>query len=269
MLLAGGTCALLMQLAHPAVAAAVAEHSDFRSDPFARLRRTLHSSLSVVFDDIPRADRSIGRINSIHRAIHGTVPDTGQRYSATDPGALLWVHATLIDTALRVYDRFVEPLSEHEMDRYHEEAKVIAVRLGVPAVAIPQRVSHLRRWMGWAIDSGDVSVTPTARELARSVLYPSSFPPRFVWDAGHLISISLLPPTIRRAYGVPWNSRRERAVDRLAAVSRRLLPLVPAPLRQVPQARTAERRLRAAGEWPPGATEERFRSRGPRREAAV
>ena len=243
MLLAGGTCALLLQLAHPAVAAGVAQHSDFQADPFGRLRRTLHSSLSVVFDDLPRARRSIDRINAIHRSIRGAIPETGRRYAATDSDALLWVHATLIDTALRVYDRFVRPLSADEAERYHDEAKTIAVLLGVPAEALPRTVVDLRRYMRSVIDSGEVAVTPTARELARSVLYPTRLPPRFVWDAGHLVSISLLPSTLRRQYGLAWNARRERAVDAVAAATRLLLPLVPPVLRYVPQSRTAERRL--------------------------
>lgn len=241
--LAGGTCALLMQLAHPAVAAGVAQHSDFRTDPFGRLRRTLHSSLSVVFDERPRAERSIGRINAIHRAIRGTIPESGRPYAATEPHLLLWVHVTLIDTALRLYDRFVEPLSGEEMQRYHDEAKTIAEMLGVPRGGVPTTVEDLRTYMRSRIDSGEVAVTDTARRLAPSVLYPASFPPRFVWDAAHLASISLLPPEVRRGYGIPWNARRERAVERMAGLSRRLLPLVPPVLRHVPQARSATRRL--------------------------
>ncbi len=244
MLLAGGTCALLLQLAHPAVAAGVAQHSDFQADAFGRLRRTLHSSLSVVFDDLPRAERSVARINAIHRAVSGTVPETRRQYSATDPDLLLWVHATLIDTALRIYDRFVAPLSTHEMEAYHEEAKRIAALLGVPPESIPRSVADLRAYMRRLVASGEVAVSDTARSLAPAVLYPSRFPPRFVWDAAHLVSISLLPAELRRGYGIAWNPHRERAVERVAAITRRVLPYVPPVFRHVPQARSAERRWR-------------------------
>jgi uncharacterized protein (DUF2236 family) len=94
------------------------------------------------------------------------------------------------------------------------------------------------------IASGRVHVTPTAREIARTVLYPSRFPPPFAWDAAHLISISMLPAPIRRGYGLRWSAGRERGVDGLAAATRRLLPLVPGPLRYVPHARRAEARVR-------------------------
>jgi uncharacterized protein (DUF2236 family) len=241
--LAGGTCALLMQLAHPAVAAGVAEHSDFRSDPFARLRRTLTASYAVVFGSTARAERAIRRMNAIHASVRGVIPESGQPYDARDPRLLLWVHGTLVDTALRVYDRFVAPLTDAEAQAYHAESRQIAIRLGVPDAAVPERLDDLRAGMREMIDSGEVSVSETALRLAPSVLYPARFPPRLAWDAAHLISLSVLPDALRRGYRLGWSPARERGVLRLAGVTRRVVPLIPPVLRQVPQARRAERRI--------------------------
>ena len=246
LVLAGGTCALLMQLAHPAVAAGVAQHSDFRSDPFARLRRTLNASYAVVFGRTARAEAAIRRMNAIHAAVAGTVPETGAPYRALDPALLLWVHATLVDTAIRVYDRFVAPLPAAEAEAYHAEARLIAVRLGVPEQSLPATLGELRSEMDWLTEGGEVTVTPTARSLAEHVLYPTRFPPRPIWEMAHLISVSVLPVAIREGYGIRWSARRERGLAVMAAASRRLLPLVPATLRHVPAARSAERRLRRA-----------------------
>lgn len=240
LLLAGGTCALLMQVAHPAVAAGVAAHSDFRADPFARLRRTLGASWAIVFGDGPRAKRSIQRINAIHALVRGVVPETGAPYRALDPTLLLWVHATLVDTALRVHHRFVATLSAAEMDAYYREATPVAVLLGVPERMIPDTLSELRSWMAGLIAVGEVRVGPTARTLAPAILYPTRFPPRFVWDAAHLASISVLPAALRRQYGISWSRRRARGVERLAVVSRQVVPWLPAALRWVPAARAAE-----------------------------
>ena len=93
--LLGGTAALLMQVAHPLVAAAVKEHSDFRRDPLRRLTRTLNTTLAVVFGDDRAAERAIARMNRIHRSVRGTAP-TGRAYRAMDPALLLWVQATLV-----------------------------------------------------------------------------------------------------------------------------------------------------------------------------
>ncbi len=244
--LAGGSCALLMQAAHPVVAAGVVEHSTYATDPFGRLRRTLASSFDVVFGTRSRADAAIRRVNAIHASVRGRLPD-GAQYTARDPEALLWVHATLIDTALRTYSRFVRPLTPVEEREYLREAAVVAERLGVLPADLPSDVPELRAWMAEMIESGRVRVTPAARQVARTVLYPSRLVPRVAWDAAHLISIATLPKPLRRQYGIGWSEGRVRGVERLAAVSRRTLPLVPPPLRFVPQARTAERRVRRPG----------------------
>jgi uncharacterized protein (DUF2236 family) len=242
LVLGGGTCALLLQLAHPAVAAGVAQHSTFRDDPFARLRRTLTATLAVVFGTRAQADRAIRRINAIHGAVRGTIPESGAAYDARDPRLLLWVHATLVDTALRMFDRFVAPLSPDAAQAYHAEAREIAIRLGVPADAVPATLTELRAFMAGMVASGEVAVSPTALELSAAVRYPTAFPPRFVWDLAHLASDSVLHPDLRRQYRIPWSRGRAAGVERLAAASRSLLPLLPAGLRFVPQARTAERR---------------------------
>jgi uncharacterized protein (DUF2236 family) len=244
--LAGGSCALLMQAAHPVVAAGVVEHSTYATDPVGRLVRTLTSSYDVIFGSRSRAEATIRRVNVIHAAVRGWLPEGGD-YSAQDPEALLWVHATLVDTALRVYGRFVQSLSAEEEQAYHLESARVAVLLQVPVADIPPTIGELRAWMDEMMVSGRVRVTPAAMQIARTVLYPSRLPARTFWDAAHLISLATLPAALRRQYGIGWSDARERGVVRLAAVTRLLLPLVPAPLRFAPQARRAERRVRQAG----------------------
>ncbi len=244
--LAGGSCALLMQAAHPVVASGVFEHSTYATDPFGRLKRTLSTSFDVVFGTRSRAEAAIRRVNGIHRAVHGEHADDATPYTALDPEALLWVHATLIDTALRVYGRFVAPLSHAEEQAYHAEAAQVAELLGVPSSILPPTIVELRAWMGEMIVDGRVRVTPAAREIARTVLYPASWLPRVAWDAAHVVSIATLPDDLRRQYGLPWSPARERGISTLAALTRRALPFVPPPLRFVPHARTADRRVRQA-----------------------
>ncbi|MDQ2688756.1 MAG: oxygenase MpaB family protein, partial [Chloroflexota bacterium] len=90
LVLAGGSCALLLQAAHPVVAAGVVEHSTYATDPFGRLLRTLTSSFDVVFGSRRRAEATIRRVNAIHGAVRGELPGGGA-YMALDPEALLWV----------------------------------------------------------------------------------------------------------------------------------------------------------------------------------
>jgi uncharacterized protein (DUF2236 family) len=108
---------------------------------------------------------------------------------------------------------------------------------------VPATVGELRAWMDGQIADGRVRVTPTARAIARTVLYPSPWIPRLAWDAAHLVSLTTLRPEIRRQYGIGWSVERERGMERLASLSRRALPLLPSVLRHAPQARAAERRV--------------------------
>jgi uncharacterized protein (DUF2236 family) len=244
--LAGGSCALLLQAAHPSVAAGVAQHSTYASDPFGRLMRTLDSSFSVVFGSRSEADATLRRVNAIHAAVRGR-RDDGAAYSALDPEALLWVHATLIDTAVRVFDRFVAPLTDDDRQRYHEESVRVGIALGIPADTMPATFAELRKWMDAMIASGRVRVTPDARRIARTVLYPTRFPPRLAWDVAHLASMTTLHPEIRGQYGITWSPARERGMERLASLSRRVLPWLPSPMRHAPQARAADQRVAGAG----------------------
>jgi uncharacterized protein (DUF2236 family) len=245
--LAGGSCALLLQAAHPVVAAGVVEHSTYATDPFGRLLRTLTSSFDIVFGTRTEAEATIRRVNAIHASVRGRRPDDGSPYSALDPEALLWVHATLVDTALRVYARLVRPLTAAEEQRYHEEAGGVAVRLGVVPDSLPSTIAELRAWMDEMIASGQVRVTPGARHIAGTVLYPLPWVPRLAWDAAHLVSLATLRPEIRRQYGIGWSEARERGIERIAAASRGAMPLVPSLLRHAPQARAALRRTSQLG----------------------
>ena len=240
--LAGGSCALLMQAAHPVVAAGVVDHSTYATDPLGRLTRTLESSFDVVFGSRSRAEATIRRVNAIHRRVRGRMPD-GRPYRAVDPDALLWVHGTLVDTALRVHDRFVGRLSPGDEQAYHEECGRVAIMLGVPEPVLPPTIGELRRWMAELIADGTVRVTPEARRIARTVLQPIRGVPRVAWDAAHLVSLSTLPAPLRHQYGIRWSAARERGVERIASVSRRVLPLLPTVLRHAPQARAAARRI--------------------------
>src|SRR5258705_13856349 len=69
LLLGAGPRALLLQLAHPQVAAGVADHSDFRADPWARLSGTLRSYLRIVYGTRTAAHGEVSRPNALHRTI--------------------------------------------------------------------------------------------------------------------------------------------------------------------------------------------------------
>lgn len=249
LLLAGGR-ALLMQLAHPKVAAGVAAHSDFEGDPLGRLHRTMSSMWSIVFDDIDHARAVLQSIEAVHRRVQGTVPGgestAGQSYRALDQDLLLWVHATLIDSALAAYDLFVAPLSEVERQNYYTESKKLALLFAIEEKVIPETFESFRKYLSDKLQGDGVIAGPTAKKLAHSILYPK---PWILGPAGppfRLLTAGLLPETLRRGYGFDWNEKREKRYRRAASAIRILRPLVPVPLRIVPNARRAEKAIRQA-----------------------
>lgn len=237
--LLGGTRALLMQLAHPRVARGVAEHSDFRARPFRRLARTLTLTLDSVFGDTPSALRAVRRINATHAIVRGS------GYSAFDEDLLVWVMATLVDSAVLSYEVFVGALTPADRDAYYAETRSATRLLGMPPMSAPSNFASLRAYVDEMIASGEVRVDRSALELGLATLYPPAawYVPRPVKDATAFVTAGLLPATLRAQYRLPWSLRHRAAFEVLARASRGVIPRLPAPMRYVPQALAAARRV--------------------------
>lgn len=235
--LLGGTAALLLQIAHPLVAAGVAQHSRFREEPFARLHRTLDTTLSVVFGAPDSALAALRRIDHRHQTVTGVSAD-GRAYAARDPRLLLWVQTTLVLTSLRLYELVAGPLDPTARERYWTETRPVAEALGVPARLMPDGLAALERYEREMV-RGELAPDATSRELARSILRPLPFP-AFLYAPNDALTTGLLPPRLREAFGLRWRTR-ERLLFRAVIVALRLvIRVAPAWLRVVPHARRLE-----------------------------
>jgi uncharacterized protein (DUF2236 family) len=248
-LLAAGGRALLMQLAHPKVAAGVVQHSDFQADPLARLHRTMSAMWSIVFDKEPQARESLERVARVHTRVRGQVGLgegvlAGARYDANDQDLLLWVHATLIDSALAGYDRFVAPLSLAEKRSYYEDSKQLARLFGIDERFIPGALDEFELYMQFMMTGGEIRVGPTGRKLGRDVLYARPWLFRMFGPLFRFVTAGLLPEKLRTGYGLEWSDSREKLLAAFLKTVRAGLPLMPNPIRVVPNARAAERVLR-------------------------
>jgi uncharacterized protein (DUF2236 family) len=234
-----GTCAILMQFAHPKVAAGVRDHSRYQVDAAGRLRSTLDLTLAIVFGPRPAAMQAVRAINARHRTVRGP------GYSATDPELLLWVHATLVYSAIRGYRALVGPLTDAEADRYYQDTKAIGVLLGIPRELYPARVDAFEAYLREMINSGEVAVGHDARRMADHVLHPEfRGVPRMAFAPLTVITAGLLPSELRVAYGLKWGRAQRAAFAACRAGLPRLLKIAPEPVRWLPPARDAYRRLR-------------------------
>jgi uncharacterized protein (DUF2236 family) len=245
LLLAGGR-ALLMQLAHPKVAAGVAAHSRFQDDPLGRLYRTMSRMWSIVFDDESQARFALGQVELIHRRVQGVVPadepaHAGKTYRAWDQELLLWVHATLIDSAMVAYDLFVAPLPATERTKYYDDSKKLAALFGIQERNIPPTLAAFDAYMKDILASGEIIAGGQAKRLAHDILYPRPWLLRPGAPLFRLVTVGLLPETLRASYGLQWNRQREKRLLLAAKVIRLLLIGVPPVIRIVPNARRAKK----------------------------
>ena len=242
--------AILLQLAHPSVAAAVADHSDYWSGPLAylrRTRRTVGSMLDLTFGTPEEVQATADRINSIHQRVHGRLRSgtggfpSGTYYTATDPELLTWVHVTLIDSQLQAYEAFVGPLKPREKDQYCLEASEFASLLRIPSHALPTSHYELTGHLSAFFGEGPVQVSDTAIRLSRDLLYPpGGMVASSLLSLGRLATAGLLPASLRQAYGLPWDEARERRFDAVAGVIRRARRLTPRFLRVWTHARRSD-----------------------------
>jgi uncharacterized protein (DUF2236 family) len=254
-LLGAGPAALLLQVAHPLVAEGVAAHSRVSDDPFGRLRRTLRTTLDLVFGDGASAERAIRRLNGVHATVRGPVLDpestaaTGAvDYRALDPELLLWVQATLIVTSVEAYGRWVGRLDDADREAFWAEARGVGVRMGIPLSVSPQDWAGLMAWWDRMLaPGGPVQVTAAARTLAPMILRPPlpGIPARLA-ELLALPGLALLPDRIRAEYGIPWGPGRRLAAGSAGRAVRGWTAIVPPDWRAMPPARNAARRVALA-----------------------
>jgi uncharacterized protein (DUF2236 family) len=229
-LLLGGGRALLMQLAHPKVAAGVDEHSDFRAHPIRRLRRTIRMTMAIVFGDRETALAAARAVNQVHARVQGPA------YRALDPDLLLWVYTTLADTALVTYETFVQPLSHGEREDFHREFKLLGELLGIPRDRFPKTPRDFDRYLEEMVSSGEVRVDERARELAVQIMRPPvRVLPGPVMLPLNVVTTGLLTPELRAQYGLQFGPWQQRTFRLAVTVLPRVIALTPPMLRVWPR----------------------------------
>jgi uncharacterized protein (DUF2236 family) len=236
-LFAASGYALLLQVAHPTVGAGVRDHSTFERDPWGRLLRTTDYLFSMVYAG--REAANVGRrLREVHKPIKGTNPD-GSRYHALEPEAYAWVHATLVEGAIRAHLRFVGPLSPAETERIYGEYMPLGRLLGVRSDLLPPTWADFHDYFDGVVQNTLVRHDSVDRVL-RSLEKPSTppqLPPsiRRIWPllrmpparALRTATIGLLPETLRERFGLEWTRLNELELRTMATASRAIGPLIP------------------------------------------
>jgi len=244
----GAGRALLLQLAHPWVAAAVAEHSRTFADPIGRFHRTFDVVFTMVFGSRDSALAAARRLYQRHAAIVGVMPEAagpfeaGSSYRANEVSALRWVHATLVDTALMVHDLVLPPLSAEERERYWAEARLYGALFGLTPGDLPADWASFKTYTAAMMQSDVLTVSGAAREVAGHIFAggrPWLRPPRWY----KTITAQMLPERLREGFGFTINAHDSEAADRALNWIRRIYPKLPARIRNVGPYQEAQARL--------------------------
>jgi uncharacterized protein (DUF2236 family) len=237
-ILLGGGRSLLLQLAHPFVSTAIAEHSAVLDDPIGRFHRTFALVFTMVFGTMDQAFTAAQRFQKAHAQISGTlkteagVYPKGSRYSASDLPARQWVYATLTETALLTYELIFGELSQAERDQYYEESKLFAALCGIPPASLPPDWTGFTTHFEDVVASETLSVTERARIIAHQVLRQvHPWLPVPSWYSG--LTTHLLPSRLRHEFGLPYGETERSSAELVVHWVKRLYPLVPDRLRYV------------------------------------
>jgi len=226
----GAGPALVLQVAHPVVAAGVREFSDFERDPWGRLLRTLDYATLLVYGGPEAAARTARVTREMHRPIRGVTPD-GRPYSALEPRAYAWVHATLVEMVVAAHAVFARPLPAVEVERLYAEWLSLGALLGVRERDLPPTWAGFRAYVDATVrdELADSDVVQTVlRTLGRPAAPPVALVPGAAWSVAlrgpsavaGLATRALLPPVLRARLGLAWTPGHEVALRALRLATR-------------------------------------------------
>jgi uncharacterized protein (DUF2236 family) len=244
-----GLRAVVLQAAHPSLAAAAYGHSRYQDDFSGRARRTFAAVNTIIFGDLSRALGTARALRAMHARITGTIPNevsprrTGTPYSGVDPEVGLWVIATMIESSLHALDITGIRIPHRRLEAFVIESARLGLAFGVPAESMPKSVDAVRRHIERVVDGDVLEGGPAIRRLIGSILDQ----PLLVRLGLSGLAPGLLPERVRDLLGLRWSrgsaARFKIAIRALGAAVSSLGPGV----RFVPAFHRAEARLSMAG----------------------
>ncbi len=244
----GAGRAALLQLAHPWVATSLAQHSNLLTNPIGRFHGTFRVIFTMIFGTRGQALAASRHLHTLHIGIRGELPEAvaahpaGSHYEANETAALLWVFATLVDSALVAYQLVLPALSSAERERYYAESMTMAALFGIPPSALPPDWAAFVRYNREMWDSGVLGINDLSRTMAHRLLAGSGSwvrPPRWY----RALTAASLPPRLRADFQLAFGPSEERSLRRAQLWLPRLYRRIPGRLRFVGPFQEAQARL--------------------------
>ncbi|MDX6197609.1 MAG: hypothetical protein QOJ79_760 [Actinomycetota bacterium] len=243
-----GLRALFLQAVHPLAMAGVAEHSDFREDPWGRLFRTADYVGTTTYGTRAQAERAGAKVRGIHKRLSGIEPESGRTYRVSDPHLLRWVHCVEVESFLTTAMRCGLRVSRADQDRYYAEQTIGSALVGLDPSTVPSSVDEMAAY--FARIRPELVVTAEARRTAKFILWPpmpskvaKGTPARAAWIGLATAAFTMMPRWARRLYRMPGLPTTDLAATAAGLALRSGLLVVPQRLRHGPELKAARARM--------------------------
>lgn len=248
----GAGRAALLQLAHPWVATALEQHSSLMAKPIERFHSTFRIVFTMIFGSLGQATRAARHLYGLHTLIRGELTEgvaayrPGSHYEANEIGALRWVYASLIESAVLAYNCALPPLSLETLAAYYAESKTLAALFGLPPAALPVDWASFLAYCREMEQSDALGVTSTARAMGRRLIEgagSSIHPPGWY----RCLTTAWLPERFRAAFGLTFGPAEQAAAEQASSGISSLYRRLPNALRFTGPYHEAQARLAGRG----------------------
>lgn len=250
----GAGRAALLQTAHPWVANGIKQHSRTMQDPLSRFRGTFTNVFTMVYGSVDKVMESAFRVHNVHTRIKGAIEEDsgafskGSHYQANHIDAMIWVHATLWETSVKMYELVIGPLTRDEKERYYQETKMFALLFGLPESSLPKNWPEFIEYNEAMWNSDQLTVKDAGKEIAHFLF---TFNPLLkpVLSRYKIVTSMMMPERLREQYDLPPATAANLALyERYIGYLRKSYPYFPKPLRYLPPYVEARRRLKGLHE---------------------
>ncbi len=236
------------------------EHTHAQLRPFQRLAHTAKAFEAIFFGTKAEADEVLAMVERMHTRVEGDMPEdagpvpAGAPYSAFDPELMLWTMAVIADSGQTFYELLVRKLDDDEREALWADYVRFGELFGMPSDVAPASYRGWREWWADRMASGELHLTPQARETGYASAFEIPLPGMYgpAMRMHNLIMLGSLPPRVRELYGLRWTPAHAAAFRAAVTAVRGSRPIVPRPVRRGSNtdafelvARTERRRLAA------------------------
>ena len=237
--LLGGVVAVLMQVAHPKLALAVSEHSNFHENVWTRIDSTVTYVYVVMLGEVGEREDLAKSVKARHMSVRGGEKELP--YAASNADLLLWVNATVYSGMIDVHERVFGRTDKDVADQVLQKFGRLGALLHVDSDPMEWPDSRENFAHYWDTMCKSLIIHPESKRLQERLFNIQKHVP---WPSKIIFVVTMpflrafatmsLPEEIRKQYGLK-PTRSMHALDFVVRfMIRKVYPQIPSRMRQLP-----------------------------------